>query len=149
MLYCSRATYALWPHIFLYLSFIDVMIQPTYKNLHRCLTDGADGVIYASGLARPQGNPRLWKYYWQVFSAESPWEGDEFFRLAPQLCIADLEKEVGRLMALSQSCMIYGIRRPRADSANPWNMANQRWKDVAFAVSYDEDTDPIVIDGYR
>jgi hypothetical protein len=127
----------------------DVMFRPTYKNLHRCRTDNAVGVTYANGSPTPQGNPRLWKYYWQVFSAECPWEDEEFFQLAALLCTADFENEVERLLSLGQNCMVYGIRRPRADPANPWDMSSQRWKDVEFAVSYDKDTDPIVMGGFK
>jgi hypothetical protein len=131
------------------LVFEDAMLQPTYKNLQRYDPNDPVGVIYASGSPGPQGNPRLWKYYWQVFSAESPWEDGEFFQSAPLLCNADFEKEVGRLVALGHNCMVYGIRRPRADPANPWEIYSPKWEGVKFAMSYDKDTDPVVMDCYK
>jgi hypothetical protein len=120
------------------------MLHPTYKNLEKA-TDGANAnVYYASGAPAPQGNPRMYKYFWRVFSAQSPWEDDDFFTYAPVLCTADCEKEVQRLLVLNLSCLLYGFRRPRKDPANPWDMNNPRWVGVQFAVSWDEDVDPIV-----
>lgn len=125
------------------------MMHPTYKNLEKT-ADGANAnVYYASGSPAPQGNPRMYKYFWRVFSTQSPWEDDDFFTHAPVLCNADCEKEVQRLLALNLSCLLYGFRRPRKDPANPWDMNNPKWAAVQFAVSWDDDIDPIVMGGHK
>ena len=125
------------------------MMRPTCKNLQEIADGETASVHIASGSAGPQGNPRLYKYFWRVFSAQSPWEGDDFFMHAPALCTADYEKEVERLLALNLSCLIYGFRRPRKDPSNPWDLSNPKWKDRQFAISWDEDDDPIVDGGHK
>lgn len=72
-----------------------------------------------------------------MFIAEYPWEDSEFFRSAPLLCNADFEREVGRLLALGQKCIVCGVRRPRADLVNPWNIASLRWDGIESAMPYD------------
>lgn len=125
------------------------MMPPTYRNLHRSTDRETPWVSYCSGSPSPQGNPRFYKYYWQVFSLECPWEEGDFFQHAPVLCNADFEKEVQRLLSRKLSCMIYGFRRPRRDPANPWDLNSPRWEGVTFAVSWDEDTDPVVDGGHK
>jgi hypothetical protein len=105
--------------------------------------------MYCSGSPRPQGSPRYWKYYWRVFSIQSAWEDDEFFKYAPVLCNADFVKEVERVHALGQWCMVYGFRLPRADPANPWDMSSPKWEGVEFACRYDDDPDIDVWDGHK
>ncbi|GGY34742.1 hypothetical protein [Pseudoduganella albidiflava] len=125
------------------------MQKPTYQALLRIPSEEHPRILYASGSPAPQGNPRFYKYLWQVFSLQSPWEGGEFFAHAPVLCNADVEKEVQRLVDLNLSCLVYGFRRPRRDPANPWDLTSPRWQGVRFAVSWDEDTDPVVMGGHR
>jgi hypothetical protein len=125
------------------------MMHPIYKNLHKT-TCGENALVrIATGSAEPQGNPRLYKYFWRVFSAQSTLEGDDFLMHAPALCSADYGKEVERLVALNLPCLIYGFRRPRNDPSNPWDLSNPKWADRQFAVSWDEDTDPIVMGGHK
>lgn len=125
------------------------MRKPTYKNLENAHWEGKPGIRYASGSPAPQGNPRFYKYLWRVFSLQSPWEGEDFFAHAPVLCNADFEREVQRLVEQDLSCLVYGFRRPRKDPANPWDLASPRWQGVEFAMSWDEDTDPIVMGGHK
>lgn len=125
------------------------MMPPTYRNLQRSTDRATPWVSYCSGSPAPQGNPRFYKYHWQVFSLECPWEEADFFRHAPILCNADCEKEVQRLIARKLSCMIYGFRRPRRDPANPWDLNSPRWEGVRFALSWDEDTDPAIDGGHK
>jgi len=124
------------------------MMKPAYARLPPWLPDGP-GIIYASGPMAPEGNPRHYKYFWQVFSLESPIEGGEFLLHAPALCNAQYEAEVARLHARGLTCMVYGWRRPRKDPANPWDLNNEKWKGVEFAPSWDEDPDPIVAGGHK
>lgn len=61
------------------------MRTPTYDYLGRLSEEGMS-IIYASGPLAPSGNPRYFKYFWQLFSMESPLEGGEFLLNAPALC---------------------------------------------------------------
>jgi len=47
------------------------MRTPTYDYLRRLSEEGTS-IIYASGPLAPSGNPRYFKYFWQLFSMESP-----------------------------------------------------------------------------
>lgn len=105
-------------------------------------------MIYASGLG-PAGNPRFYKYLFRVFSDESPWEGDSFFRHAPLLSVADFYAETERLLQAGKSCAVYVVRRPRLDPANPWDLSSPRWQGASFAPPWDEDPDPLVDGGHR
>ena len=97
----------------------------------------------------PSGNPRHYKYFWQVFSEESSLEGEAFLQHAPRLCTAEFEAELARLYNRGLSCLVYGWRLPRKDPTNPWDLDSARWKDVTFAPSWDEDPDPIVAGGHQ
>ena len=119
------------------------MISPTFSHLNT-LNIHEPAVYFASGSPSLSGNPRFHKHTWQVFSPYSEWEGDAFFEHAPRLCIHDFEVEVARLLAAGVSCLAYGRRRPRKDPRNPFDMSHPKWKNVQFAPSWDDDTDPVV-----
>lgn len=106
-------------------------------------------MIYALGPAHPQGNPRHYKYTWQIFSDACPWEEGDFFAHAPVLSYTDYVTEVERLYALGKTCIVYGIHRPRKDPSNPWDLNSPRWHNVEFAVSWEEDPDPVVLGGHK
>lgn len=124
------------------------MRKPTYAALAQVRAWGWS-VSYASGSPAPQGNPRHYKYLWQVFSEESPWQEAAFFEHAPVLCNADFRREVQRLADLGLTCLVYGFRRPRNDPANPWDLTHARWQGWTFAPAWDDDTDPPDTEGHK
>jgi len=125
------------------------MRLPTFANLH-AMTDPTQTMIwFAAGPRFLQGNPRHYKFLWQVFSPESPWEGHAFMEQAPLLCNAAFEKEIERLQEQGMSCLVYGYRRPRLDPSNPWDLNSSRWKGERFAPSWDDDLDPIFSRGHK
>jgi hypothetical protein len=123
------------------------MLNPTYENLIGQLVEDMPSVHIALG--SPSGNPRFYKFYWRVFSLESRLEGSAFLRRAPRLCNAAYVIEVERLLARGTSCLVYGLRRPRLDPDNPWDLTKAKWKGVKFAPSWDDDKDPIVTGGHK
>ena len=125
------------------------MKRPTYRNLKTATSWWKPSVLVCSGSLRLQGNPRFYKYYWRVFSLECPWEDGDFFKYAPLLSNAECDKEVDRLLQKRRSCMLYGVKRPRKDATNPWDMTHAKWARTEFSVSWDEDTDPIVEGGHK
>lgn len=125
------------------------MIFPTYVNLRSRIDVAQPRIRYASGSPYLQGNPRHYKYFWQLFTLDSPYEGDEFFERAPMLCNAAFEKAVERLVDQGISCLVYGVRLPRRDPANPWDLSHPRWEGRSFAPSWDDDTDPVVSGGHK
>lgn len=125
------------------------MIFPTYANLESRTNDAQPRIMFTSGSLQPLGNPRHYKYIWQVFGTDSPYEGDEFFERAPRLCNAEFEKEKVRLIDQGMSCLVYGFRLPRRDPASPWDLSHARWIGREFAPSWDDDTDPVVSGGHK
>lgn len=125
------------------------MMLPTYRNLRSTASWWQASVSICSGAGAPSGNPRFYKYCWRIFSIECSWEGEAFFKNAPVLCAADYEKEVARLLRQGLSCLVYGLKLPRRDPSNPWDMAHPKWATREFAPSWEDDTDPIVEGGHR
>jgi hypothetical protein len=124
------------------------MLTPTFQNFHRRCEDGPF-VSYARLSSTMSSRPRLYKYLWQIFTSESPWENEDFFRHTPYLCTAALLCEIQRLTNAGHSCIIYGITRPRKGSGAPWDMNHPRWKNATFAPSWDDDTDPVCMNGHK
>lgn len=118
------------------------MRRPTFANLAK-LAGEPPSVRYCSGSPWPLGNPRHFKHLWQLFSAESPWEDDDFFEHAPLLCGADFLREAERLVQAGLTCLVYGQRRPRPDPTHPWDRSGPRWRNAVFAPCWDEDPDPV------
>lgn len=124
------------------------MIQPTYANA-QCHKLPSVHVIIASGSRTPQGDPLAFKYFWRVFSVRSAWEGDEFWQNAPVFSLFSFEQEIRRLLSEDITCLLYGFRQPRRNAPIPLNLINPRWASRQFAVSYDDDLDPIMDGGHR
>jgi hypothetical protein len=125
------------------------MIIPKYKVLTGRLACEESQISWALGPSWPRFNPRHYKFYWQVFTLTSPYEGYEFFQHAPRLCSAQYQKEMERLCAERVPALIYSFKLPRRDPANPFDLSHPKWKDVEFAPSWDEDQDPIVEGGHK
>ena len=125
------------------------MLKPMYENLHDRTSKDRPCIRFASGPTAPSGNLRFYKFFWQVFSLESPLEGNAFLQHAPRLCNAQFEAEIERLRERGLSCMVYSWRRPRKDPSNPWDLNNVKWNGVEFAPSWDDDIDPIIAGGHK
>ena len=91
--------------------------------------------------------PRLYKTYWQVWSAECPWEGVEFFHNAPLLCTADFLEVRAKLLESNTPFAVYNKQYPR--EGGPFDKTSSRWAAAVFAPAYDDDPDPITQDGHR
>ena len=88
-------------------------------------------------------NPRFFKYLWRIYTADSPWEGDDFFANAPWLCTHDAMRMIESLSKAGQSHIIYNCRLPRAGPDVPFDFESPRWKDYEVACAYDDDPDPV------
>jgi len=119
------------------------MIQPTRNNFFR--TAGKNQQVWCGSFIHP--NPKLYKYYFQVYTPDLPWEGSDFFENAPRLCAAELKTLMDQFRAERRSCFIYNVRRPRA-GATPFDRSSERWRDVPFAPAWENDPDPEV-DGVK
>lgn len=124
------------------------MQRPTFRYL-ASLAQESPTIVFASGSPSLSGNPKMYKYFWQVFSVECPWENDEFFEHAPHLGTADMVRTTERLLAAGHSAVLYGWKRPREGPGMPWKRDHPRWKDVVFAPAWDEDTDEPSLEGHK
>lgn len=117
------------------------MMMPTRKNLAESVRDhnGKAVSVFCSGtILHP--NPKLRKYYWRVFTADTPWEGDEFFRHAPMLCTAEYKTFTRRYREEGVSYLVYNYSLPRLGTILDPN--HPRWEGVKFAPALEIDTDP-------
>jgi hypothetical protein len=125
------------------------MLKPRYENLRCQSLEEHPGVFFASCSTGPSGNPRFYRFFWRLFSLESPLEGETFLQHAPRLCNAQFEGAIERLRGHGMSYLVYGWRQPRRDPSNPWDLNNAKWDGVEFVPSWDDDIDPVVAGGHK
>ena len=93
-------------------------------------------------------NPKLYKHYWQVFTQDSPWEGEEFLLKGPLLSTAACRSLLEVLHAEGKAYVLYGHKRPRLFAGTPFDPASARWRNAVWAPALDDDVDP-ECDGHR
>lgn len=111
------------------------MLSPSKKKLRR-----TPGEWWSTSPLHPE--PRLYKHYWQLFTLDSPWEGDTFFDQAPVLCTAACFARLAQLKAAGQSCIVYGYKRPRRFPGMPFDPNHEKWRQVEWAPALEDDPDP-------
>ena len=114
------------------------MLRPNRKNLAN--RDAGSGIWQSTSIHL---NAQYYKYRWQIYTADSPWEEEVFFANAPQLCTHDAMMTVEKLSAAGQSYIVYNQRLPRRGPGVPFELTSARWKDYEFASAYDDDPDPV------
>lgn len=116
------------------------MMEPTKANLERAI--GREGKkpaqIFCLGYM-PHPNPRMYKYYWRVFTLDSPWEGSDFFKNATLLSTAEFMELREKYRIEEVPCLIYSYHRPREGAI--FDRTSERWKDVSYAPSWEADAD--------
>lgn len=88
---------------------------------------------------------RFYKYYWWVFWSGSPVDGREFLGKQYRLSVAPAMQLIAELKQSGEPTWVYNDRLPRRDPANPFRSDSTRWTE--WALSYDDDPDPIVTSG--
>jgi len=125
------------------------MIIPRYETLIGQLFDESPLIGCALGPSSPCGNPRRYKFYWRIFSLEPRYEGNAFMRRAPRLCSSRYYEESTRLKSAHVPALVYGLKLPRRDLANPFDLKHPKWQGARFAPAWNLDNDPIVAGGHR
>lgn len=82
-------------------------------------------------------NPRMYKYFWRVFTLDSPWEEAEFFEKTPVLSTVQFVELMEEYRVEGVPCLVYNQSIPRDGSIFDKN--SEKWKGVAFAPSWDDD----------
>jgi len=71
-------------------------------------------------------NPRFFKYRWQIYTADSPWEGPEFFEKAPRFSIYEAMTLIEKLRDTAQTHIVYNQRLPRSGPGVPFDPESER-----------------------
>ncbi|WP_341314540.1 hypothetical protein WN982_04275 [Paraburkholderia sp. IMGN_8] len=119
------------------------MLFPTRKSFERY---SSDGLTYFSTGLHP--NPRLFKYLWQIWTPDSPLEGEEFLRSGPLLSTGKFVEIEQQMLQARKSGFVYNRCRVRMGLGSPFNLDHPRWKVTEWAPSWDDDPDP-VWNGYK
>lgn len=126
------------------------MLPPLYKNLKLYKRkDGTPAIVFAGAVRRHQ-NPRLFKYYWWVFTEGCPIEGREFLKDRYRLTEYEFEDVYRRCRDQGIAALIYNAKHYRLSDDTPWDKERLMAKGInTFASGYDSDIDPIAKNGYR
>lgn len=112
------------------------MRAPDKAMLQRCTVGG---VSYALCL---HPNPRFYKHHWQVFTKDSPWEGEEFMQRSPRLSTAACMQRLAELELTGEPYVLYGGKRPRRFDGMPFDPKVARWQGADWAPPLEDDSDP-------
>jgi hypothetical protein len=117
------------------------MLLPRKKTLASLSEGQGPNIFFSCPPLHP--NPRLWKYHWQIFTCDSPWEEDDFFENSIRLSTANFFSCIDQYSEIGVSCIVYNKRYPRLDPQSPWDLKNKKWDNVSFHSSWEDDTDPV------
>ena len=95
--------------------------------------------LYAPGL---HPIPAFYKHHWQIFTLESPWEGEEFLERSPRLSTAACMQRLEELDARGELYCLYGGKRPRRFDGMPFDPTAVRWRGTDWAPALGADPDP-------
>ncbi len=122
------------------------MRVPNFDALRRESVEAGIGFSYASNM---HPNPRFYKYRWWVFWRDSACDGREFLDDKYAICTANAISLIKKLQADGECYWIYNRRISRHEpGVTPFDRTSVKWRDHAFAPSFDDDTDP-QLDGFR
>ena len=123
------------------------MRTPSFERINKTKYSGQ--VLFA-GARNIHPNPKWFKYYWFVFTAESLIDGDSFFSDDNKLSFSEFESELARVKSLGLEAWIYNIKLYRLGEGSPFDEAKLRAKGITnFAPSFDEDQEPMSSQGYK
>lgn len=125
------------------------MLIPTFEKLAELTMINGQKLHFAGG-SHIHPNPRLYKYYWWVFTKESPSEGEAFLTDNNRLCMSDFDQQIKHCISQNLSAYIYNQRYYRYDEHLPWDYEKLKQnKDIQFAPSFELDLDPLTPNGYK
>ncbi len=111
---------------------------PYYQSL---VNPYSDKIVQTNYGSRIHPNPYYWKYQWRVFYQNSP-EGELFGEQSP-LSTYEAMNLIKILKSNDEPFHVTNWKLPRKDDNNPFDISNARWKNQAFAPSFDDDADRV------
>lgn len=125
------------------------MLRPTYEKLADMTAARGPG-IFNAGCSAVHPNPRLYKYYWWIFTQDSPVEGFEFLTDEYRLSTANFQSQVAYCKQHNISAYIFNQKQYRYDTALPWDYDKlQQREGIIFAPGFDDDPDPLTPEGLK
>ena len=92
--------------------------------------------------------PEHYKYDWWIFWEGAPVDGEMLiFNEQYRMNTAEASSLYVRLMSTKTTFFMYNRKRPRQDSANPFDPRAEKWMGVDWAPSLANDPDPVVTEG--
>ncbi|MDF1637663.1 hypothetical protein [Alcanivorax jadensis] len=92
--------------------------------------------------------PEHYKYDWWIFWEGAPVDGEMLiFNEQYRMNTAEASSLYVRLMSTKTTFFMYNRKRPRQDSANPFDPSAEKWRGVDWAPSLANDPDPVVAEG--
>lgn len=124
------------------------MLIPTFEKLVAYNAERGPKIRNA-GCSSVHPNPRMYKYYWWIFTEHSPVEGTAFLTEPYRLSIFDFQQQLKHCKENNLSAFIYNERRYRLDPSLPFDFDKLRQEGVSFAPCFDDDTDPVTTEGFK
>jgi len=123
------------------------MPTPSYERIRSQKERGQTGIRFSGRFLHPR--PEFYKYYFYLFTEDSPQEGRAFFNKENRMCIATYRKRCREIEASGGLAYAYNERHPRRGNATPFDESHPKWDDVEWAPPLEDDPDPPVDGGFR
>ena len=108
------------------------------------------GKIYFAGSRPVHPNPWWFKYYWWIFTSESPNDSHSFLCDENKLTFFEFERELERVKSLGLEVWIYNIKLHRLGDDSPFDEQKLRDKGITdFAPAFHDDLDPVTSEGFK
>ena len=108
------------------------------------------GKIYFAGSRPVHENPRWYKYFWFLFTAESPTDGHSFLSDENKLTFFEFERELERVKGIGLEAWVYNVKLHRIGGDSPFDETKLRSRGITeFAPSFDQDLDPVTSEGFK
>ena len=123
------------------------MRTPSFERISKTKYSGQ--VLFA-GARNIHPNPNWFKYYWWVFTSDSPCDGHSFLSEENKLTFFQFERELEHVKSLGLEAWIYNIKLHRLGEGSPFDEQKLREKGITeFAPSFEDDLDPVTSDGFK
>ena len=106
--------------------------------------------IFVSG-SNINPNPKLYKYYWWIYSMESKEKSaaEVFYSKAHRLSIKKFEEEAKRLQDNKISFAYVNRKLHRLGTIFDYEKLKEKYPDIEFARAYEDDSDEMNEEGHR
>ncbi|WP_151671957.1 hypothetical protein [Nitrincola schmidtii] len=123
------------------------MRTPSFERINKTKHSGK---IYFAGSRPVHPNPTWFKYYWWIFTAESPIDGHSFLSDENKLTFFEYERELERFKGIGLEAWVYNIKLHRLVEGSPFDETKLRARGINdFAPAFYEDKDPVTSDGFK